>query len=60
VSKFVAKFRKNNYNDDYSFEGKRKRKKDNKTDRKSNNHSYEDYSDFYDMTSFKRKEKRMY
>lgn len=58
MSKFVAKFRKNDYNDDYSFGTKKKRSKSNKVVRKSNT-QYEDYSDFYNMGQGKRKEKRM-
>lgn len=58
MSKFVAKFRKNDYNDDYSFGTKKKRSKANKVVRKSNT-QYEDYSDFYSMGQGKRKEKRM-
>ena len=58
MSKFVAKFRNNDYNDDYSFGSKKKRSKANKVVRKPNN-QFEDYSDLYAAGQGKRKEKRM-
>jgi uncharacterized cupredoxin-like copper-binding protein len=59
VSKFVAKFRKNDYGDDYSFGAKKKRSKANKVVRKTENYPTEEYSDFHSMGQGKRKEKRM-
>ena len=60
MSKFVAKFRKNDYNDDYSFEGKKKRRKENKVIRKSEYFEYDNYSEFSgDNFRGKRKEKAM-
>jgi len=56
VSKFVAKFRKNDYNDDYSFQGKKKRRKENKVVRKTESLGFGDYQDSYN-TNFSGKKK---
>jgi hypothetical protein len=60
VSKFVAKFRKNDYGDDYSSQEKKKRRKENKGIRKSEYFEYDNYSEFSgDNYRAKRKEKVM-
>lgn len=41
MSKFVAKFRKNDYEDDFS--PKRNRRKDEKAEKRKIKHNYEDY-----------------
>lgn len=43
MSKFVAKFRKNDYNDDYDFMPKRKRKDEFGQIRKMRKQKYEDF-----------------
>ena len=56
MSKFVAKFRKNDYGDDYSSQGKKKRRKENKVVRKPENVGFGDYQDSY-STNFSDKKK---
>ena len=56
MSKFVAKFRKDNYGDDYSSQGKKKRRKENKVVRKPESVGFGDYQDSY-STNFSAKKK---
>jgi hypothetical protein len=48
VSKFVGKFRKNSdYNEDYEFASKRRRRDEKIENRKIKNYNYEDYDSDY-------------
>ena len=47
MSKFVAKFRKNDYDDDFS--PKRNRRRDEKVEKRKIKHNYDDF-DYYDSS----------
>jgi hypothetical protein len=55
VSKFVAKFRKNDYDDDFS--PKRNRRRDEKVEKRKIKHNYEDYDYDAGYGSLKRSNK---
>lgn len=55
MSKFVAKFRKNDYDDDFS--PKRNRRRDEKAEKRKIKHNYEDYDYVNGYESSKRSNK---
>jgi hypothetical protein len=58
VSKFVAKFRKNDYDEDFS--PKRNRRRDEKIEKRKMKHNYDDYDTGYESLKRSNKARKSY